>query len=87
MIMLMKQTTELGMDHLMLDVVSSFVEKATVEHVMYCVHLGLIVELGVWKKQFEIDQEEDKVGRIVSLARELCEKVSGMEMISKGVHR
>ena len=57
MIMLMKQANELGMDNLLLDVIYSFVEKATVEHVMYCVHLGLIVELGVWKKQFEVDEE------------------------------
>ena len=54
---MMKQATKLGMDHLLLDVIASFVEKATVEHVMYCVHLGLIVELGVWKKQFEVDEE------------------------------
>ena len=86
-IILLKQASKLGMDHLILDLISLFAEKASVEHIMHCVHLGLIVELGRWKKELEVEQEWEKKDRIVRLSRELGERVSGMELISKGVHR
>ena len=54
---------------------------------MYCVHLGLIVELGAWKKEFEVEEDGDNMDRVVRLSRELGHRVSGMELISKGVDR
>ena len=42
----------------MLDLITLMIEKGTVEHIMHLVHLGLIVELGEWKKKSQKKEDD-----------------------------
>ena len=66
---------------------TSFVIRVEIQDVLELIELGLLVELGNMKKAFRLSEDDENLSKIIQLGKELNERVRGMGLISKGVHR
>ena len=87
LLIILKQSAEHSFEDSALDMMISFVMKADLEDVLELIKLGLIVELGNMKRDFKATEDDESHSKVIVLGKEISERVRGMGLLSKGVHR